>query len=270
MPELYNIFVRKVCCISLGAPRCFNSVVSQRFCQEVIKGNIIYKRMVNHNDIIPKVPAKMLYYRHPCTDSISLALGNQRTDVLKCDETTTHKNYCKTSDCAQTYSDIKMNYNMPLNCVPEQRNTGTGISHMIYLYIYFAIREGSDIKSLHGNHKICRVGVYDENTHTSQFCFYNLDNSMTTEEKERPVPSDNKITYDTFCHYFINARQDKDYSYSIPSDENSTQWFSIPYTYNNDKSNYIEELIPEPSELPNIICVPDSRYESQKVLFIQL
>lgn len=279
MPELYNVFVRKVCCISLGAPRCFNSVVSQRFCQEVIKGNIIYKRMVNHNDIVPKVPVKMLYYRHPCTDSISLALGNQRTDVLKCDETATNKKYCKNGNCELEYWDLKMNYNMPLNCVPEQRNTGTGISHMIYLYIYFAIREGSDIKPLHGNHKICRVGVYDENTDTSQFCFYNLDNSMTTEEKERPVSSDNKITYDTFCTYFINARQGKNYSY--PQNSNSlekdfelsvddTQSFSIPYTYNNDNSNYIEELIPDPPGLPNIICVPDSRYESQKVFFIQL
>lgn len=273
-PELYNIFIRKVCCISFGAPRCMNSVVSRRFCYEVAEGNIVYKRLANQNDAVVNMPAKLFYYRHPCTDTNSINSGYKRNDLLRCNETMELHTIYKPSDYRQgsPYYFSVMHYETPLECVSYHRNAGTGNQHMVYFYIVFDIREGNDIYDHKGNLKLCRIGNYTEETKQSKFCFYNVNATMTENEKKMRIFTDNKITYELLRDSLINDTDDKKYSYTYTiNNKNLKKPYEIPYTYYKNKSNFFDEDIEEPKPaMPNIICVPAARYAHlDKILFIE-
>lgn len=272
-PELYNIFIRKVCCISFGAPRCMNSVVSRRFCYEVSEGNIVYKRLANQNDSVVNMPAKLFYYRHPCTDTNSINSGYKRNELLRCNETTyTHKLY-EPTDYEKEYPHYfsVIHYEKPLECVSYHREAGTGNAHMIYFYIVFDIREGEDIYDRRGNLKLCRIGNYTEETKQSKFCFYNANTTMTESEKTKRIFTDNKITYELLRDSLINDTDGKKYSYTYTiNNKNLKKPYLIPYTYNEDKSNLFDENIADPNpEMPNVICVPAARYAHlDRIIFI--
>jgi hypothetical protein len=129
----YNIFSKKICCVSLAAPRVLSSGYSNYFCKQTIEGNILFRRVTNRGDPVPALPSKSFTgimsegFQHPCSA----------------------KKYAKTQrevislDCGSAQSGKNPDYLKPLYC----RKTKTGalsgnisgniLAHTAYLYINF-------------------------------------------------------------------------------------------------------------------------------------
>ena len=129
----YNIFSKKICCVSLAAPRVLSSGYSNYFCKQTVEGNILFRRVTNRGDPVPALPNKSWTgimsegYQHPCSA----------------------KKYAKTQrevislDCGSAQSGKNPDYLKPLYC----RKTKTGalsgnisgnmLAHTAYLYINF-------------------------------------------------------------------------------------------------------------------------------------
>lgn len=67
----YNVLTSKICCVSLGAPRCVNNDISELFCGYVEKKQITFLRVTSRGDPVPSMPFKAAYFSHPCSDSVS-------------------------------------------------------------------------------------------------------------------------------------------------------------------------------------------------------
>jgi hypothetical protein len=69
----YNIFSKKICCVSLAAPRVLSSGYSNYFCKQTIEGNILFRRVTNRGDPVPALPSKSFTgimsegFQHPCS-----------------------------------------------------------------------------------------------------------------------------------------------------------------------------------------------------------
>jgi hypothetical protein len=68
----YNVLTSKICCISLGSPRCVNNDISELFCNYVEKKDITFLRITTRGDPVPSMPFKTSYFAHPCSDSASV------------------------------------------------------------------------------------------------------------------------------------------------------------------------------------------------------
>ena len=70
--EPYNVLADNIVCVSLGAPRCMGPFVSDKFCNFVKGGKIMFLRITTKGDPVPSIPKSMhMYdstqnYRHPC------------------------------------------------------------------------------------------------------------------------------------------------------------------------------------------------------------
>lgn len=70
--EPYNVLADNIVCVSLGAPRCMGPVVSDKFCDFVEAGKIMFLRITTKGDPIVSIPKSLhMYdstqnYRHPC------------------------------------------------------------------------------------------------------------------------------------------------------------------------------------------------------------
>ena len=128
----YDIFTKKVCCVSIASPRVMSPALSNNFCAKTEKGDILYRRLTNRGDPVPALPLKAILglsegFQHPC--STKKYSGSQRKVI--------------SMDCGSTQSGINIAYNKSLDC----RNTKTGIlsgnisgnalAHTAYLYINF-------------------------------------------------------------------------------------------------------------------------------------
>ena len=71
----YNILSDDICCVSLGAPRSFNTDISELFCNYVKEEKITFLRITTRGDPVPSMPLKVNYFSHPCSDSISVKAG---------------------------------------------------------------------------------------------------------------------------------------------------------------------------------------------------
>ena len=121
-------FHKTVCCLSYGAPRCFNTKVSNLICKYVAAGDIIYKRIVTRGDPVPALPSKYIpgaTYAHPCStkDKILPQI------TLNCGDTT---NY--------TAFSLRPKYNDNLACKTKKQSgylAVNPVAHANYLNILY-------------------------------------------------------------------------------------------------------------------------------------
>jgi len=129
----YNIFSKKICCVSLAAPRVLSSGYSNYFCKQTIEGNILFRRVTNRGDPVPALPNKSWTgmmsegFQHPCS---AKKYANTQREVISL-------------DCGSAQSGKNPDYLKPLYC----RKTKTGalsgnisanmLAHTAYLYINF-------------------------------------------------------------------------------------------------------------------------------------
>jgi hypothetical protein len=129
----YNIFSKKICCVSLAAPRVLSSGYSNYFCNQTVEGNILFRRVTNRGDPVPALPSKSFTgimsegFQHPCSA----------------------KKYAKTQrevislDCGSAQSGNNPNYSKPLYCRKSKTSalsgniSGNMLAHTAYLYINF-------------------------------------------------------------------------------------------------------------------------------------
>ena len=64
----YDVLASNIICMSLGSPRCMNSIVANKFCDLVNNGNILYLRIVTGGDIVTSLPPRT-QYEHPCSSN---------------------------------------------------------------------------------------------------------------------------------------------------------------------------------------------------------
>jgi hypothetical protein len=267
-----------------------DAVVSRRFCYEVATGNIMYKRIVNRGDPIPAMPPRALYYSHPCTDDSTLSIKTESLVYLECND------LLRKFTRAPGIIHYPL-YDQALGCIPHHspkirlsdilsRIVYCNImSHILYLYIIFQGRrydevlytifsaEDPDIANNNLNQPMCRIGI-STNTET-KYCFYDLELSQKKTELGKAFLLDNNITYKQFTTKLVTeADTSMDYSYNI----NELYTHGAPKTCRTDKSakfNYLSANSTfkqdDEMDMPNIICVPDSRYDHfDKIAFIQL
>jgi hypothetical protein len=128
----YDIFSKKICCVSIASPRVMSPALSNNFCAKTEKGDILYRRLTNRGDPVPALPQKAILglsegFQHPC--SAKKYSDSQRKVI--------------SMDCGSAQSGINIAYNKGLDC----RNTKTGmlsgnisgnaLAHTAYLYINF-------------------------------------------------------------------------------------------------------------------------------------
>lgn len=121
-------FHKTVCCLSYGAPRCFNSDVSDRFCAYIKKGSILFKRIVTRGDPVPALPSKYIPgapYAHPCSTKENLL----PLITLNCGDTTNYKAFS-----------LQPKYNNDLGCKTKKQSgylAVNPVAHGNYLNILY-------------------------------------------------------------------------------------------------------------------------------------
>jgi len=125
----YNYFTQEICCISFGAPRCFNETTSKKFCEFVDSEKILFLRVTNRDDPIPGLPNKMYGFVHPCSDPVSIKKGLRNLVTEDCDSVLTQ----------ERIGHIKpiIDYKKDLNCRSCKSNPEPGNGHFDYLYVMF-------------------------------------------------------------------------------------------------------------------------------------
>ena len=141
----YNIFSKKICCVSLAAPRVLSSGYSNYFCKQTVERNILFRRVSNRGDPVPALPNKSWTgimsegYQHPCSA----------------------KKYAKTQrevislDCGSAQSSKNPDYLKPLYCRKTKTGAFSGnisgnmLAHTAYLYINFY--NAIDLGEMHGS-----------------------------------------------------------------------------------------------------------------------
>jgi len=141
----YNIFSKKICCVSLAAPRVLSSGYSNYFCKQTVERNILFRRVTNRGDPVPALPNKSWTgimsegYQHPCSA----------------------KKYAKTQrevislDCGSAQSSKNPDYLKPLYCRKTKTGAFSGnisgnmLAHTAYLYINFY--NAIDLGEMHGS-----------------------------------------------------------------------------------------------------------------------
>ena len=125
----YNYFSQEICCISFGAPRCFNETTSKKFCELVQSKKILFLRVTNRDDPITSLPNKMYGFVHPCSDETSIKKGLRNLVTEDCDSTLIQ----------ERIGNIKpeIDYKKNLNCRSCKSNPEPGNGHFDYLYVMF-------------------------------------------------------------------------------------------------------------------------------------
>jgi hypothetical protein len=125
----YNYFTEEICCISFGAPRCFNETTSKKFCEFVASKKIMFLRVTNRDDPIPGLPNKMYGFVHPCSDPVSIKKGLRNLVTEDCDSVLTQERIGNVKP--------EIDYNKDLNCRSCKSNPEPGNGHFDYLYVMF-------------------------------------------------------------------------------------------------------------------------------------
>lgn len=131
----YDVLTSKICCVSLGSPRCVNNDISELFCGYVQREKITFLRVTTRGDPVPSMPFKAAYFSHPCSDSVS-AKKNLRELVSE--------------DCNGLYKITTgkpgVYYDKSLDCTNKKGRTylPNPLKHTIYLNVLY--RSAVDIQ----------------------------------------------------------------------------------------------------------------------------
>jgi len=124
----YNVLADNIICVSLGAPRCMNTLVANKFCNFVKQNNILFLRITTNGDPVPALPPKnplfpKFSFQHPCSDDATM-----RNVVSEA---------CKSQLIMRPSPNV--NYNGDLDCLNYKGRiyAVNPLSHTIYLDIIY-------------------------------------------------------------------------------------------------------------------------------------
>jgi hypothetical protein len=175
----YNVLTSKICCVSLGSPRCVNNDISELFCEYVAKKDITFLRVSSRGDPVTSMPFKTAYFSHPCSDSASVKKGLRELVSESCNGL-----YKITTGKPNIY------YEKDLDCSNKKTRTylPNPLKHTIYLNILFrsAVDIPKFIKSVFSAAEIqrtpnksaeCRLIIYDCVKKVYKVVFFDLNES---------------------------------------------------------------------------------------------
>jgi hypothetical protein len=193
----YSVLTRKICCVSLGSPRCFNNDISELFCEDVAKKDITFLRVSSRGDPVTSMPFKTAYFSHPCSDSVSVKKGLREVASESCNGL-----YKITTGKPGVY------YDKDLDCLNKKTRTylPNPLKHTIYLNILFrsavdipkfmkSIFSAAEIKRTPSGSTECRLIIYDCIKKVYKVVFFDLNESRlkpvvdntTTEQTNNPM-----------------------------------------------------------------------------------
>jgi len=172
----YNALTSKICCVSLGSPRCVNNDISELFCGYVERKEITFLRVTSRGDPVPSMPFKAAYFSHPCSDSVS-AKKNLRELVSE--------------DCNGLYKITTgkpgVYYDKSFDCTNKKGRTylPNPLKHTIYLNVLYrsAVDIQKFIKSTVTSAEIqrtptksteCRLIIYDSDKKQYRVVFFDV------------------------------------------------------------------------------------------------
>ena len=131
----YNIFTKKICCVSIASPRVMSPGLANNFCARVVKNEILFRRLANRGDPVPALPKKAVIgltegYEHPCSGKkyktergiISMECGS----AMQVRSPPPGPVYTKSLECRNTKTSIF-----------QGNVSGNPFAHTVYLYINF-------------------------------------------------------------------------------------------------------------------------------------
>ena len=143
---------KEIVCITVGAPKVLNLNVVRKFQQYMSCGYILFKRIINEDDPIPKLPPSLLGYYHPDYDLRSQykPLINCDNDILICiDKVCKIKPYnikCKlmtneadVNEHGDNEDEIFDRY-FPAKCVGKLCSKANMFAHTNYYYISYIMK----------------------------------------------------------------------------------------------------------------------------------
>jgi hypothetical protein len=96
----YDVLANNIICVSLGAPRCMNTIVAKKFCNFVLQKNILFLRITTRGDPVTGLPPK-LGYQHPCSDDDKMRMEiSEDCNAQLTMRPTPNVNYSGDLDCA--------------------------------------------------------------------------------------------------------------------------------------------------------------------------
>jgi len=161
----YDVLSNKICCVSLGAPRCVNNDISELFCGYVQREKITFLRVTSRGDPVPSMPFKAAYFSHPCSDSVSSKQNLRELVSEDCNGL-----YKITSGKPGVY------YDKDLDCTNKKGRTylPNPLKHTIYLNILY--RSAVDIqKFLKSTLTTAEIQRTPNNSTESRLIIYDCD-----------------------------------------------------------------------------------------------
>lgn len=172
----YNVLTSKICCVSLGAPRCVNNDISELFCGYVDRKEITFLRVTSRGDPVPSMPFKAAYFSHPCSDSASTKKNLRELVSEDCNglyKITTGKPgvyYDKSLDCTnkkgRTYLPNPLKHTIYLNVLYR---SAVDIQKFIKSTVTAAEIQRTPTKSTE-----CRLIIYDSNKKQYRNVFFDV------------------------------------------------------------------------------------------------
>jgi len=172
----YDVLTSKICCVSLGSPRCVNNDISELFCGYVQREKITFLRVTTRGDPVPSMPFKAAYFSHPCSDSVS-ANKNLRELVSE--------------DCNGLYKITTgkpgVYYDKSLDCTNKKGRTylPNPLKHTIYLNILYrsavdiqkflkSTVSAAEIQRTPNKNTECRLIIYDSDKKEYRDVFFDV------------------------------------------------------------------------------------------------
>jgi hypothetical protein len=175
----YDVLTSKICCVSLGAPRCVNNDISELFCDYVQREKITFLRVTTRGDPVPSMPFKAAYFSHPCSDSVSTKKNLREVVSEDCNglyKITTGKPgvyYDKSLDCSnkkgRTYLPNPLKHTIYLNILYR---SAVDIQKFIKSTVTAAEIQRTPTKSTE-----CRLIIYDNDKKQYRNVFFDVNAS---------------------------------------------------------------------------------------------
>jgi hypothetical protein len=172
----YNVLTSKICCVSLGAPRCVNNDISELFCGYVEKKQITFLRVTSRGDPVPSMPFKAAYFSHPCSDSVSAKKKLRELVSEDCNGL-----YKITTGKPGVY------YDKSLDCTNKKGRTylPNPLKHTIYLNILYrsavdiqkfinSTVTAAEIQRTPNKNTECRLIIYDSDKKQYRYVFFDV------------------------------------------------------------------------------------------------
>lgn len=148
-PQTFSPFIPVPACITFGAPRVLSKTTSERLCNKIVSGNILFHRFSNYGDPVTALPPPGMGFYHPCSSGSDKSSGYRKLVSRDCDSSTRLKNMMPRSNTntAINCSDVEASAFKKLsNSAPNM------LDHMTYLYVSFI--QAANIAHLFGKSAI--------------------------------------------------------------------------------------------------------------------